>query len=148
MRHVRPPALILLLLLCGSLAPGQSPYTYRRDGNWWVSQTREGKVFYVLGFLDGMDLGNRFSYWRTLDKDKDDPNVAKSIDSYAEMGRTYLSNVTTGQLVDGLDTFYGDYRNRRIEVYGAVWLVLNGIAGTPQDKLDKMTESWRKNASK
>jgi hypothetical protein len=54
--------------------------------------------------------------------------------------------VTGGQLVDGLDSFYGDFRNRRILVYSAVWLVLNEIAGTPQDELDKMIQSWRKNA--
>jgi hypothetical protein len=41
--------------------------------------------------------------------------------------------------------FYKDYRNRKIRIYDAVWLVLNSIAGKPQDELDKMIESFRKN---
>lgn len=41
-----------------------------------------------------------------------------------------------------------DYRNRSIIVHDAVWIVVNSIAGMPQDKLDKMIESWRKNAAK
>ena len=44
-------------------------------------------------------------------------------------------------------SFYSDYRNRSISIADAVWLVLNSIAGTPQDKLDKMIESFRRNAN-
>lgn len=55
----------------------------------------------------------------------------------------FFSHVTNVQLVAGLDKFYSDCRNRRIRVHGAVWLVVNGIAGTPQEKLDKMVEGWR-----
>jgi hypothetical protein len=50
------------------------------------------------------------------------------------------------QLNDGLNDFFSDYKNRRIEVDDAIWLVLNGIAGTPKEKLDKMIESHRRNA--
>jgi hypothetical protein len=58
----------------------------------------------------------------------------------------YLTNVTSGQLADGLTAFYSDYRNRRILVSNSVWLVLNEIAGTPKDEMDKLIENWRKNS--
>ena len=71
--------------------------------------------------------------------------VANSYDSYM---RKYLSNVTNGQLVDGLDKFYSDFRNRRIKVNDAVWLVLNQVAGEPEAEMEKMIENWRKNTVK
>ena len=48
-----------------------------------------------------------------------------------EYSTKYLSHVTTGQLVAGLDAFYADLQNRRIRVENAVRLVANQIAGTP-----------------
>ena len=59
----------------------------------------------------------------------------------------FFSNVTNGQLVDGVDTFYKDYRNRSIRVPNALWRVVMQIAGTPQDQLDQMIEDFRKTAS-
>lgn len=49
--------------------------------------------------------------------------------------------------MDGLDSFYKDYRNRTIKVHDAVWLVVNEIAGTPQQTMGKLIESYRQNAS-
>jgi len=49
-------------------------------------------------------------------------------------------------VVDGLDNFYGDYRNRKILVQDAVWLVLNNVAGTPN--VEQMIQNWRRSASK
>ncbi|MGH9822017.1 MAG: hypothetical protein ACREDR_01990 [Blastocatellia bacterium] len=57
-----------------------------------------------------------------------------------------MSEVTAGQVREGLDRFYKDYRNRRILVQNAIWLVLNSIAGKPQADWDKMVENYRKNA--
>jgi len=97
----------------------------------------------MIGFFDGMDLGNNFSYWGLA---KDDSGIDKIIRSYDEYSTKYLKDVTNGQIVDGLDDFYKDYRNRRIVISSAVWLVLNGVAGTPKDKLDAMIENFRRNA--
>jgi hypothetical protein len=103
------------------------------------------KANYAVGFFDGMDLGSRFSYWSFVHEDG--KCMGKAIDSYNSMSDKFLNNVTAGQLADGLDNFYADYRNRRIRVADAVWLVANGIAGTPQKELDKMIESWRGNSA-
>jgi len=56
----------------------------------------------------------------------------------------YLKNVTNSQLADGVDKFYSDYRNRRIMVNDAVWLVLNEISGKSDADMKKMIENWRK----
>jgi hypothetical protein len=119
----------------------------RRDGNWWLRQEKYVKTIYAIGFSDGMDLGNRFSYWKYLNGTKAQQGCAvQAVDSYREYSQKYFGNVTAGQLSDGLDSFYADYKNRRILVSNAVWLVANGIVGTPEEKLNKMIESWRQNS--
>jgi len=121
----------------------------RRDGNWWIGQSSLAKLNYMVGFFDGMELGSKFSYWDLpVQKDKREADTCqdKTVRSYHQNQKKFFSNVTNDQIVDGLDTFYTDYRNRRIMVDAAVWLVVNGIAGTPQKELDKMIESWRRNS--
>jgi hypothetical protein len=114
----------------------------RRDGNWWKEQAHSDKIMYMVGFFDGMDLGRQFSFWKNID---DKVCAPKIVDSYEFYNDKYLKNVTNGQPVDGLDDFFKDYRNRRIRVNNAAWLVLNAIAGTPQAELDKRIENFRKN---
>jgi hypothetical protein len=118
----------------------------RRDGNWWQAQHPSSKIAYMTGFFDGMDLGHHFSYWKYANvKSKQDvlPDVAES---YYEHTEKFFKNVTNGQLADGVDNFYSDYRNRRIRVNDAVWLVVNEIAGTPRRQLDTMIENWRRSS--
>jgi hypothetical protein len=111
-----------LLVLCLAL---QASNDHRRDGNWWLN-------------------GSRFSYWGVRN---DDTFAPKAAASYEEYGSKYLEHVTNSQLVDGLDTFYADYRNRKLRIPDGIWLVLNSVAGTPQQDLEKMIESFRKNAN-
>ena len=120
---------LVVLLILSPTAHNQTDNN--RNGNWWISQAKEFKVAYVVGFFDGLQLGRKFSYWSTLSQDKKDVCVAKAIKSFDSYNSKYLEGVTSGQLADGLDQFYSDYgyRNRRIEVNDGVWLVLNSIAG-------------------
>jgi hypothetical protein len=140
---IRTLTFTLLMLLTAPFARNQQ--TTRRDGNWWVNEDRASKLNYVTGFFDGMDLGNRFSYWGL----QDDPKgvvAGRVMGAYTTFSQKYLSEVTNYQLVDGLDKFYSDYRNRRIDTMGAVWLVVNEISGKSEAEMQKMIESWRKNA--
>jgi len=130
------------MLLSGLMAASD-----RRDGNWWIDQNEYSHVTYVTGFFDGMDLGHNFSYWKWAhDSHKTGKCLDLMGDAYREYHGKFFANITSGQLADGLNVFYRDYRNRRILVSNAIWLVVNSIAGTPQVQLDKMIESWRQNA--
>jgi hypothetical protein len=141
--------LLIVLILLPLLPVCAHAQSHRRDGNWWKDLTPSGKLNYMVGFFDGTELGNSFSYWG-MAKDsggKTTTCLSEAVKSYQDYGAKYLTNVTNDQIVDGLDAFYKDYRNRSIRVHDAVWLVANSIAGTPQNELDKMIESWRKNAA-
>ena len=118
----------------------------RRDGNWWTDQSQCMKTAYVVGFFDGMELGNKFSYWG-LTADQGETCNYFIVKSFNDHYSKFFSDITSGQLADGLDNFYSDYRNRRIKVADAIWLVTNSIVGTPHEELDKMIESWRRNSN-
>ena len=92
-----------------------------------------------------MILGRNFSYWGFI-LDKDSAScLSKVSNSYADLENKYLLNVTAGQVRDGLNNFYEDYRNRKIMVSDAIWLVLQSIGGTPKEEMEKMIEEWRRN---
>ncbi|MGA9966505.1 MAG: hypothetical protein WBQ10_15000 [Terriglobales bacterium] len=143
--------LLFALILLSVLSVYVQAQAERRDGNWWVGETPNVKLNYAVGFFDGMKLDYNFSYWgmtKESDKKAMTPCMSEVNKSYSDYSAKYFSDVTNDQLVDGLDNFYKDYRNRRIKVPDAVWLVVNGIAGKPQSEMDKMIESWRQSASK
>ena len=118
----------------------------RRDGTWWRGLEPSERLMLVIGFLDGIELGNKFSYWGLITngivKDQACFNTVK--DSFLGYADRYFKNVTAGQLSDGMTAFYADYRNRSLTIPDAVWLVLQGISGVPADELEKKTENFRK----
>jgi hypothetical protein len=135
----------VLVLPASETGTGQSPQ-HRRDGNWWNRQSENMKADYLVGFLDGTDLGYNFSHWGFSKQQEKAPCLGDVFISYEKYSHHYLNHVNVGQIFDGLKSFYADDRHRRILVFDAVWLVLNGIAGTPKNELNKMIENVRKNA--
>ncbi|HTH74700.1 MAG TPA: hypothetical protein VL635_09875 [Trinickia sp.] len=114
-----------------------------QNGNFWLTQSSSSHIDYILGFLDGMRLGANFSQWKWDVTSKEGLSKASSaLDSYNTEAQKYISNVTVGQIVDGLNQFYSDFRNRNIMIHDAVWLVLEQISGVPDDQLH--LEGWRK----
>jgi hypothetical protein len=99
------------------------------------------KANYMIGFYDGIKLGGEFSYWNFT---KYDAEFKKISDAYQEYEDKYISNITASQVVDGLNAFYKDSRNRRILVNDGVWLVLGQIAGDPD--MERTIENWRRTA--
>lgn len=116
----------------------------RNDGNYWRTMNETQKLKYMVGFIDGMNLGLDFSYWGFFEQNEESHKLAKKVlDSYNEHMDKYFENVTYDQFIDGLDNFYEDYRNRRILINRSVWLIVQSIAGTP--KMDKIIENYRQN---
>ena len=136
-------AALLCLLIAAPCSRNQE--FDRRDGDWWRSVDRVNKAYYLAGFVDGTQLARRFSGNPQNDQDAKDVS-ARPATPFGENRAKYLGHTTNIQLTDGLDTFYGDARNRRILVSDAAWVVLNQIAGTPEAETQALIESTRKNA--
>jgi hypothetical protein len=148
-RRVWIRMLAVLIFLCAAAPFCRNQEYDRRDGNWWRQLDPVSRANYVAGFLDGMELGNKFSVWGIGPGDANCKDAAKLVEgSYSDYRGKYLARVTNIQILDGLDGFYSDARNRSILTNGAIWLVLNQIAGKPRAEMQALVEKWRNNAEK
>jgi hypothetical protein len=58
------------------------------------------KAYYLAGFVDGMELGNRFSFWGIDETEKNTKNCSGRVKtSFSDYRSRYFSNVTAIQLV-------------------------------------------------
>ncbi len=125
----------------------------RRDGNWWNQQSESFKIAYVVGFLDGRTYETRrwTSGFEATLGEKFDANQVKWMNNFFKIMNDAdvrdFGNVTVGQLIDGLNNIFSDYKNRRIEVQNAMTLVIRSMDGTPDAELKSYFDSERKKAS-
>jgi hypothetical protein len=105
------------------------------------------KNFYMVGVFDGLALGRNFSYWNLKDKDGKPDIVTQGtvMDAY-DGSYNLLNNTTNGQFVEGLEKLYSDYRNRRILVPDAAWIVALSISGMSDKDMEILLYNSRKNA--
>jgi hypothetical protein len=108
-----------LMMLALPSARGQSNW----DGQFWTTKTRDLRLVYVSGFFDGRNEGINEAAG-ALGTNIYDPKISK-----------LASKVTAGQIVDGLDEFYKDYRNARILVRHAIEYVMMEAEGQDGSKL-------------
>ncbi len=109
-----------LLLLCFSPSTrAQSDF----DGDFWLQRTHDAKLVYVVGLVDGRSHGINDAA-EALGTKVEDPRLAK-----------LASEVTVGQIVDGVDEFYKDWRNRKVVLRHAMEYVLDEAQGTDDSKL-------------
>ena len=149
MKLIRATQIVLVIFCLFLTAPLTRNQEYdRRDGNWWRGIDRLSKAYYLAGFVDGIELGNRLSLVGIDKNDKAYKEVSERVTTtFSNQRAKYLANVTLIQLADGLDAFYANSTNRRILAHDAVWLVLSQIAGTPEAEMQALIESYRKSAA-
>lgn len=131
--------LLVVMVLLGTVLSGNAE-NVKHDGDWWRSQKQFAKYHYAAGLFDGTTVGFNFLefgmsaeiFFKT-----GGPN------SYKTTSQKHF-HITGGQLVDGLDRFYSDYRNRSIAITNAVTVVVYSVTGMPKGALNKMIEQYRK----
>lgn len=97
------------LLLCTSALFAQQPKPLH-NGTWW----RDKSPLYREAFVNGYKSGARHGAGRD----------------------TELTPFGTTELVDGVDKFYRDFRNRNIIFNDAIAFVADQLRGVPDDKLN------------
>ena len=135
---------IILTVLVAALGFSVSLLSQEQhDGNWWIKDSNKGddkdlhQLLYVAGFLAGLDEGLASLDTHIIFKhsnEQDNKCVAEVIDAYKTLSK-YTDNVTVGQVWDGVNDFYKDYRNRSIAVTRAFDVVLRQIKGENVDGL-------------
>jgi hypothetical protein len=109
----------------------------RRDGNWWNMMSTSQKNNYVIGFFDGMDMGVFLGEPSIIVAGKASEAKVAELQviqkRYDAAAKKYFENVTKGQVVDGLDEFYKDFKNRSITAIWGIHIVVHQIAGEDMD---------------
>lgn len=145
--------LFFCLLLLGSIVKLSFSEEYRKyseptiDGYKWTSFDRSWKLGFATGFLwgvvtatsEGVGRLQRFASMAIFKTAEVDPKTKEYVDETPGdfLKRLDLSEITSGQIVDGLDNFYKDYRNMTILVEEAIWIVKLEIRGAPQEFIDE-----------
>jgi hypothetical protein len=111
------------------------------------------KVAYAIGFLDGQSYAHLMFTGALLGAmsnpdtgrfDKTRATIAQAISKHTEDEMLHdFGHVTAGNLVQGLDHIFSDYRNARISVLDAMIVVVNSINGMADDQVEKMLEKKR-----
>ena len=151
MNTILIPLLTAALLLCST--DSTSADETRTDGNWWNAQNEYQKAGYIEGFWGGnsfeRELVDAVVILNTPKTNKPGEVIAwlregaKIEDALAKKDGALFSNVTVGQMLDGVNSFYSDFKNRRIHVTHAILVVGNEISGASQASINTMTNFYR-----
>jgi hypothetical protein len=120
---------VALACIFSGLAHGEYQ---RHDGSWWVSNVDMGiKLGYVAGTIDGT-----IAVCKTVavEAGRDFCAQNSALITLTLMSGTYVTN---GQVVDGLDHFYQDYRNQSVIVPWAMVYVLLELQGANPQVLEQ-----------
>lgn len=144
-----------LLLTFALLASSASAQPLTTDGNWWVAQPQHDQLTYLLGFTDGLGVGYEDSSdalaVSAVSIPKCDEKTCNQLiamnrqdDSEIEKRHQRLREITIGQILDGLNKIFSDYRNRIIRVSIAEGVVIEAIRGSTDAEIEQRLEYFRK----
>ncbi len=126
--------LLMFFLFDSSLVsrPSESP---EHNGYWWIDQTPRDKLTFIEGYVAGMAVA-----YATVAQDKEreyasNPVMQKEL--AAELENYDFFKLPYGQLSDGLDQLYNDYRNKMVSFPGALGYVRHSIRGRTREQLDR-----------
>lgn len=135
--------------VAGTLAlPGAKPLPAiaDADGNFWRDSDALTRIAISLGLLYGMNAGvfNVFVAFTKSDVDVSCLGSPLANSMLQCLDRT--GDITAGQFRDGIDTFYGDFRNRRVSLSKAAQIVVAQINGDSESEIQKLIQSARQQA--
>jgi len=94
---------ICILLTLYSLSVAEED---RMDGNWWRNQDKFTRAVYLTGIVNGIDLGFTLSIVKLIEDEKTYGCGIKIEETHVDYSSKYFKNVTRGQLVDGVNSFF------------------------------------------
>jgi hypothetical protein len=140
-------AVVIILIVSPIIGTEKSP---SNDGYCWTQYDYLGeisstwfKIGYLNGRYEGYDrLSNELYAIATLLSPGENP-CARALMTIVDSWVDYysLGGITWGQMIDGLDEFYSDWRNRQIEISDALYAVkleLTGASATDVDRAKRL----------
>jgi hypothetical protein len=118
------------------------------DGLNWLTLDESGKNAYICGFIEGLFQGHCFTTWGLPGERQDDPSYINATRSFNDHWDRFIANASYRQFLEGLDRFYAEERNSKIEIQHGMWIVMNEIGGMPRTNLERMIDAWRQTDGK
>lgn len=128
---------LIAALLLSAYCLGQQDDVLR--GAAWQSYSEQFKGGYITGYITAM--GNALVYSEMTCMSIKDPEAHKACHSNAQSFD--FESITVGQLLDGMNTFYKDYRNLQVPLTMAMGLVRDEIRGRSEEDVQRELLSWR-----
>ena len=136
--------LLLLLLVAPAFAYAQS----RNDGNWWSGLDKTAKTYYLVGFMNGRS--NAFAMAPAYIC-MNQRHIGKALEECISAGVEFISKEQIlpisgkpyGQFIEGINTFYRDYRNKSICFNPAIHVVISSMNGMKNDDADNWIQKLR-----
>ncbi len=141
---------ILLLLSLGTEAGiGEEQ---KHNGYWWEDKNESFKLGFVTGYaMAGNNAGDMLAFECLANKhggvlpQKAPPKEELIACSQESVPAAFdYSQVLIGQLADGIDEFYKDFRNKNVPVSLAIRYVRDQLKGKPAKELEDELTAWRK----
>src|SRR5438105_12885178 len=134
------------VMSCLATTFGQEKPLLRLDGYWWARQDQANKVTFAFGFAAGATESSAeakefFSLLHCKEETQKVANLKSHLDDWN------FSSIAAPQLVEGVDEFYRDFRNKGIHVVRAMLYVSAQIRGVPSDELAHRLDGLRKLAA-
>lgn len=153
----------VLLLVLSVSSPLYAKSISEIDGNEWNSWDKSSKGNFIIGYISGSCF--------TADNNNDDVSLAwrdpenptgavigtiigirkmteeefKLAKKKNELLKRYcITGISVSQLVDGLDTFYRDFKNRSIRVNISIYVVRKQIQGASDEELGTVINFLRR----
>jgi len=75
--------------------------------------------------------------------ESNDPCHSGEVRSFDFHWDKFVAKQTYGKFVEGLNKFYADERNSKIEIHHGLWVVMNILSGISGENLQMMVDAWR-----
>lgn len=136
------------------------------DGNTWNEWDVSSRLMYVGGFIAGSEYvadsltqivfctdlekakKTQGKFWASWDQKKpplfsnnDVSDIICATDNNfnnSQIPRFQILNITVGQISDGINELFSDFKNRSIKLADAMYFVKKQIKGTPPDEIEKI----------
>lgn len=120
--------IIFLILFWPFICVAGEESLANENGHDWRTWSQSRQVAYVAGFMVGALAATANSVSQIPSCSSQTQEDRKALIERI-IATNIASDITTSQIVDGLNRLYGDFKNQNIKIYDAFFVVRNQING-------------------
>jgi len=117
----------------------------RRDGSFWAKYDVSFRFGYIMGLSEGLYYcaGWVDDYKQMTQDDINPLGCCDALWGFGYFVSQYEGNISYGQMFEGVDEFYKDYRNTQIPILALFKLVKMEVEGKSKAEIDSVARELR-----